>query len=389
MVLDVELIREEDIKVKGGIEKKRKGYKKYSDAVERIRLVAWVKEEIEKKPERMIVVKIDDVTKEMGPEFKKAGYQVMYQALKAILFQNGIFLSMATHKDGDKTFLLREVKKGDQLAPSYLFIKQRIRQEEMPEIEEQELETKKKDVEDVELSRIIKEKLSIQEKEKERQERIVTRDEIRKLKEILHGRLGKKSCMIEIFQFNWNTLAWRMVKRSSVRTYLKLLEVVMGNTSTTENRYRIEFTPLHELENMEKKLPEDEDGGDEDEHENTADMVEGEVKEGKDGTKDEIKAEEKGDIHGIDVADLVEVSDTLEELNVSTKKIGDIDGVEKVERAKEIKEDEIECPRCGGKNVKTWLTVQVIKTRSGDRKLRHRCSDCNETFSDEDLGINQ
>jgi hypothetical protein len=388
MALDVELIGEEDIKVKGGIEKKRKGYKKYSDAVDRINLAAWIKEEIEKKPERMIVVKIDDVAKEMGPEFKKTGYQIMYQALKAILFQQGIFLGLATHKDGDKTFVLRYVKEGDRLAPSYLFVKHRIKQEEMLEIEEQETDEKKeKETKEGQAksrrARIIKEKLVIQEeeKEKERQEIIAVREEIRKLKEILYGRLGKKSCMMEIFQFNWNTLTWRMIKRSSVRSYIKLLDVVMDNTSTTENRYRIEFTPLYQLENMEKELLEDEDSG-----EYKADNTKGQAK---DGVKNGVKGE-----HGIEAADLAEVSDTLEELISKEEKIGkvgDVEGVEKVEQVveqvQEKKEGELECPRCGGKNIKTWSTVQVIKTRSGDRKLRHRCEDCNETFSDEDLGI--
>lgn len=392
MVLDVELIGEEDIKVKGGIEKKRKGYKKYSDAVDRINLVAWIKGEIEKKSERMIVVKIDDVAKEMGPEFVNVGYQIMYQALKAILFRHGIFLSMATHKDGDKTFLLRYVKEGDRLAPSYLFVKHRIKQEEMLEIEEQSVDEMKEKEEDKEekkevkeIKRIIKEKLAKKEeekKEKERQEGITMREELRKLKEILHGRLGRKSCMVEIFQFNWNTLTWRMVKRSSVRTYLKLLEVVMDNTSTTENRYRIEFTPLHQLENMEKEVLEDEDSG---EQEKKDDNIEGQVKDG-------VKGEEKGDVHGIEATDLAEVSDTLQELRSKEEKVGkvgDIEGVEKVEPVQEIKEGEMVCPRCEGKNIKTWSKVQIIKTRSGDRKLRHRCEDCNETFSDEDLGISE
>ncbi len=392
MVLDVEQIVGEDIQKQGGNLKKRKGYKKYSDAVERIKLVEWIKEEIEKKPERMIVVKIDDVAKEMGPDFKKAGYQAIYQALKAILFQKGIFLTVATHKDGDKTFLLREVKEGDMLAPSYLFVNNRIEQEKMLEDEDKDRKERKKDrknqnqtdgknqKDQTNRNKIIKEKLVIEEgekeeeKEKERQEIIAMMDEIRKLKEILHGRLGKKSCMIEIFQFNWSTLTWRMVKRSSVRSYLKLLDIVMDNTSTTENRYRIEFTPLYQLENVEKEFPEI-----------------GKVKGGMtDESKDETKGEEKNIIHGIEAVHLAEISDILEELTMKEEKDGeiiDIEGVGKVDQKKEIKEGILECPRCGGKNIKTWSTVQVIKTRSGDRKLRHKCADCNETFSDEDLGI--
>ena len=371
MTLDVELIGAEEVRVKGRIEKKRKGYKKYNDAVNRINLVGWIKEEIARRPDRIIVVKIDDVAKEMGPEFENAGYPVMYQALKVILFQNGIFLSMATHKDGDKTFVLREVREGDELAPSYSLIKNRIKQEEILDKEEKK-RRKKKDFSievGVESSRgrIRKEKLILQEKERERerQEKIAMREEIKKLKEILRGRLGRKSCMIEIFQFNWNTLTWRMVKRSSVRTYLRLLDVVMDNTSNTENRYRIEFTPLYNLENTEKEFQEDENKDNmENEHEKKGGEIKDIIKEG----------------HGMDIADLAKISGKLEDLKRP----------EKVEAIGEgqLQSMKLECPRCGGKNIKTWSKVQVIKTRSGDRKLRHRCADCNETFTDEDIGIN-
>ena len=163
--------------------------------------------------------------------------------------------------------------------------------------------------------------------------------------------------MIEIFQFNWNTLTWRMVKRSSARTYLKLLEVVMDNTSNTENRYRIELTPLYQLEDRKK----------------TDDEIERENGQKK---KDGVKKGEIADIHGVCVTDLAEISNTLEELKGSEN-----------EKIEEKAYKGLECPRCGGKNIKTWLTVQVIKTRSGDRRLRHRCVDCNETFTDEDIGI--
>jgi hypothetical protein len=201
----------------------------------------------------------------------------------------------------------------------------------------------------------MKEKYKKEKKEKEVQERIAARGEIRRLKEILREKLGKKSCTVEIFRFNRDTLTWRMIKRASVRTYLKLLDIVMNYTSTAEDRYRIEFTPIYQSDSGKK--------------EKKADNVEYVIKEGvKVG---DIEGEEKGgDIEG-------------------EEKGGDIERVEKVEHVHEIKEEEIECLRCGGKNIKTWPTVHVIKTRSGDRKLRHRCTDCNETFSDEDLGISR
>ena len=44
MEFDVELIGAEEVKEKKGREKKRKGYKKYNDAINRINLVGWIKE---------------------------------------------------------------------------------------------------------------------------------------------------------------------------------------------------------------------------------------------------------------------------------------------------------------------------------------------------------
>ena len=401
MVLDVELIDAKEVRVKGGIGKKRKGYKKYNDAINRINLVGWIKEEIIKKSDRTIIVKIDDVAKEMGPEFEEAGYAVMYQALKAILFQNGIFLSMATHKDGDKTFVLRDIREGDRLAPSYLFVKHRIKQEEMLEKEEKEKQKRKE--EQNRKYRKEKEEKGIKEgevaeievdnkyshvrirKEKERQEKIAMREEIKKLREILHGRLGKKSCMVEIFLFNWNTLTWRMIKRSSARTYLKLLEIVMGNTSNKENRYRIELTPLYEIEDMEGE--QGKKGEQEGEQQEGEQGKKGE-QEGEQGKKGEQEGEQEGEQgkKGGDIKDIVkkrEISGRLEELKGIKEKIEETGETGE----KQLQDRELECPRCGSKNIKTWSTVQIIKTRSGDRKLRHRCVDCNETFTDEDIGI--
>jgi DNA-directed RNA polymerase subunit M/transcription elongation factor TFIIS len=174
----------------------------------------------------------------------------------------------------------------------------------------------------------MKDKRKKEDKEKERQKKIAMREEIKKLKEILYGRLGIKSCMVEIFRLNWNTMTWRMIKRTSVRTYLKLLDIVMNYISTTEDRYRIEFTPLYQLYSYEKEK------------------------------EDNNIEESKG-----------------------TVKVGDIE-----EDKIDTEYEKIKCPRCGG-NIKKWSIVYIIKTRSGDKKLRYRCTDCNETYSDEDLGI--
>lgn len=183
-------------------------------------------------------------------------------------------------------------------------------------------------------------------KEKHRKERIAMQEEIRKLKKILRGRLGRRSCMVEVFLLDWDTLTWRMIKRSSAKTYLKLLEVVMENISTVEDRYRIEFTPIYQS---------DLGKGD-----NNVDNIEYVIKE-------RVKV---GDIEG-------------------EEKCEDVEGIKKIEHVYETKNEAMECPRCGGRSIKTWPIVHVIKTRSGDKRLRHRCTACNETFSDEDLGISR
>lgn len=192
----------------------------------------------------------------------------------------------------------------------------------------------------------MREKHRKEEKEKERQGRIAMQEEIRRLKKILRGRLGRRSCMVEIFQLNWGTMTWRLIKRSPAKTYLKLLEVVMDNISTVEDRYMIEFTPMYRLGPGEK--------------ERKTENIESILRE----------RVEVGDIEG-------EAKGT------------DIEGIEKIEHAQDIKYEEIECPRCGGKSIKTWPIVFVIKARSEDKRLRHRCTNCNETFSDEDLRISR
>lgn len=321
MTTEIEILDHKE--VKEGIEKKKKGYKKYIDAVDRINFIGWAKEEIGRKSDRTIVVKINDVVKEMGPEFEKIGHSILYQALKVICFEKDIFLSIGTHKDGDKVFVLREIRKGDRLPQSYSYTKQRVKEKINDSKDNKE---KIENITDVRFERDL-----ILDKERKKIDALI--EQYRKLKQMLAGKFGNNAVMVEVFQFNWDTLTWKMIKRKSVNTNINLLQIITDNASKSGERYRIELTPLTELEKM-----------------------------GREGSKEEfdnqiiIKKDEIGQIE----------EDTRDEI---------------------IEGTDVECPWCGSKNISKWSIIQVIRTRSGERKLRFRCKDCNETFGDEDIKI--
>ncbi len=325
-------------------EKTGKPYLKYQKAVEKINLIEWIKGEIEKQSERIIVVKIDDIVKELGPDFEKNKYGTIYQALHYILFYNGFIISIGTHQ-GDKVFIIREKSLGDKLAKSYRRMEKRVeleeekkqkRKEEIKKIEEKTKKIDEKKLVNLEenYQRLLKERdeliIEIQRKkgdlliEKSKLEEIRKEvDNITKINKILTEKFGDIIYMVEIFQFNWKTLAWKMVKRKSSKNYIYLIELITEYKSKIEERYRIEFTPFYDVQ---KRIE-----------------------------KEKIFENEK----------ILEKKEEKKE---------DVDE----------KERQIECPRCGSKNINTWNTIQIIKTRSGVRKLRYRCIDCNETFGDED-----
>lgn len=324
MTTEIGLLDSKEVIEEGG--KKKKGYKKYIEAIDRINLIGWVKDEIARKTDRTIVVKIDDIIKEMGPEFEKIGHSMLYQALKVIFFERDIFLSIGTHRDGDKVFVLREIRKGDKLPQSYSYTKQKVKEK----INKNEDIDNKRNIEDIEshydnlIKAITKERDDLLNTERKEKNALIA--QVRKLKEMLTGKLGNNAFMVEVFQFNWDTLTWRMVKSKSVKTNINLLQIITDNVSKSDERYRIELTSLIELEKMGRQPPKEEFDN------------------------------------------------------------------EKVERGQDIKDGTIEetdvgCPWCGSKNISKWSIIQVIRTRSGERKLRFRCKDCNETFGDEDIRI--
>lgn len=374
LFLSAEEIKEGKVRNKIG-----KPFMNYQKAVKKINLLGWIKEEIDKRPERTIVVKISDVAKELGPSFEKYKYGSLYQGLRYVLFYNGFTISTGTHKDGDKVFIIKEKKEGDKLAPSYRELEKKADTvEEKKNERKKEIEDRKKEIEKEKLAEIIEKRLKIvkekeetaleiqkkrddlhnekfalekehqkikkekdeilleiqKQKEALQEEKVALegirkeKEDIEKLKQILDEKFGNKIYVVEVFQFNWKTLAWKLIKRKSIKNYIHLFDLIIEYTSALEDRYRFELTPVYE-----KK-----------EHEN----------------------EEKG------------TGKEIEERQIGQKE-------EQNETIEKDKDFGIECPRCGSKNIRTWSTIKVIRTRSGERKLRHRCEDCNETFGDEDI----
>ncbi len=82
---------------------------KYEIAIEKH--IEWIIENIKSSKNGMIIVKIRDIAKEMGPEFANKTPIVMYKHLKDILLDKNIIAELGTHLDGDKLLIMRLASK--------------------------------------------------------------------------------------------------------------------------------------------------------------------------------------------------------------------------------------------------------------------------------------
>lgn len=240
MTIEDMLVGADQIKDKNG-QKKIKSYVRFEEAIERIKMVEWVKENIDKKNGGIIVVKISDVLNEMGPEFTKYHYATVYQALKCILFDNGILMKVGTHKDGGKVFILREKKPEDKLAPSY-YVRAKKECNIIDKLREKKLE-------------IIRDRTTLdidikKERDNFYEEKRVMYEEIEKLKQELKNISENGTYMVEVFKINWKTLEWKMIKGKIVRTDVTLLGMIRQYSSTPNERYRIEVTQVDNIPEM-------------------------------------------------------------------------------------------------------------------------------------------
>ncbi len=117
--MTIELIDESECSTrgKGGGRTKGEKYGKYAVAI--AKSVPWIKEEIEKSKDGMIRVKVEDIAREMGPDFIKRHHTSLGWGLKYVLFNEGIVVDAGTHKDGKtKLFVMRMATNEDILPPS-------------------------------------------------------------------------------------------------------------------------------------------------------------------------------------------------------------------------------------------------------------------------------
>ena len=113
---EITLVLAEDVKPRTGGKTKSEKYGKYARAV--AGLIPWLEENINKSPDQRVIIKISDMTKELGPEYEKKSDSAIYWALKFVLFHNGIFVDTATHKGGGKLLVMRKATTEDRLPGS-------------------------------------------------------------------------------------------------------------------------------------------------------------------------------------------------------------------------------------------------------------------------------
>jgi len=275
MSLDDILVSAEEMK--GKKDPKIMPFRKYFDAVERTGMMKWIKESIEKRPDRTVVAKISDVAKEMGPAFEISHFTTIYTGLKYVLFQDDIMLGLGFHRDGDRVFIMKEKKQGDKLPSSYKRIEERaIRKAKRDEKYSEEIKVKyaqilkEKDEVKKEKMEIRKERDSIYEeflREKNsmedefRKERKVMQETIKRLRDELGRRREKGNYIVEIFKIDWKNLEWKKVRQKMVKTDDTLFSTIKEFSSKSpEERFRIEVTEIDEI----PEIVEGESSGEED-----------------------------------------------------------------------------------------------------------------------------
>lgn len=93
-------------------------YCEYTDAI--IPLVPYLKEQIEKAEDEVIIIKSKDIANIMGINFENKKPVTIYWGLKYSLFYQGICVETRTHRDGDKVLTMRMRTNDDELPESLL-----------------------------------------------------------------------------------------------------------------------------------------------------------------------------------------------------------------------------------------------------------------------------
>ena len=104
----IPIVNEEEV-----ITGRMRGTEKYATAIEKS--LEWIKKSIESSKDGVIRMKITDLAKEMGSEFRNRTPMVIYRNLKTILFDKNIIVELGTHKDGDKLLTMKFATKIDKL----------------------------------------------------------------------------------------------------------------------------------------------------------------------------------------------------------------------------------------------------------------------------------
>jgi hypothetical protein len=114
--MPIELVDAEEVTGRRGRTKGEK-YGKYVEAIHKH--IEWIKEKIKDSKDGTIRMKVNDIAKEMGPDFVGKDERSTYNGLKYVLFNEGIFVELGTHKDGDKLLIMRFAINSDRL-PQHL-----------------------------------------------------------------------------------------------------------------------------------------------------------------------------------------------------------------------------------------------------------------------------
>lgn len=114
----MDTISEERLINNRGREVKDERFERYRKAIIDNRILPFINDAISSSKSGTVIIKVDDLKKEMGPYFENLSNTSIHWGLRFVLFYEDIIIRKARIDDGSKVFIMRRKMDTDELPDS-------------------------------------------------------------------------------------------------------------------------------------------------------------------------------------------------------------------------------------------------------------------------------